>query len=245
VVGDKIRIRIAKTKRRHQFGRIVILEEPSPFRVVPECPHFPVCGGCTFQHFAYSKQLELKQNYLLQTLRKIGKINMAAFEKEAIAPSPDIFYYRNKMEYAFGGDDGDIVLGLRRRASPLERYEKETVPLQKCLIFSRAAEKIFPIFTAFAKGTGLHPYDPMTRKGFFRNLVLRESKSAGEIMAVLVTRSGEFLDLARLSQELEEKVPEVKSLWWVENTTAFPTSLTSKEKNMSPADCSFRKRSAG
>ncbi len=217
VPGDKIRIRIAKTKRRHQFGRIVSLEYPSPFRVVPPCPHFSVCGGCTFQHLAYPKQLELKQNYLLQTLRKIGKIDTDAFESEAIAPSPDIFYYRNKMEYAFGGKVGDIVLGLRRRVSPLEKYEKETVPLHRCLIFSRAAEKIFPVFTDFAQRTNLPPYDPMTRKGFFRNLVLREGKNTGEIMAILVTRSGATLDLSLLSHELEHKVPEVKSLWWVEN----------------------------
>ena len=237
VPGDKIKIRIAKIKRRHQFGRIVCLEAPSPFRVVPECPHFPVCGGCTFQHLAYSKQLELKQNYLLQTLRKIGKIDTDAIEREVIAPSPDIFYYRNKMEYAFGGQAGDIVLGLRRRASPLERYEKETVPLQKCLIFSRAAEKIFPVFTDLTKNTNLPPYDPMTRKGFFRNLVLREGKSTSEIMAILVTRSGATLDLAPLSQELEEKAPEVKSLWWVENDRVSDVVDFERKKQVSGGSC--------
>jgi 23S rRNA (uracil1939-C5)-methyltransferase len=217
VVGDKVRIRMTKTKRRHRFGKIIGLIEPSPFRIEPECPHFPVCGGCAFQHLAYSKQLELKQNYLLQTVRKIGRIDTDTLERENIVPSAEIFSYRNKMEYAFGGEDSDIYLGLRERASPLEKYKKKTVSLQKCLIFSSAAEKIFPVFIDFAKDTGLLAYNPMTGKGFFRNLVLREGKSTGEIMAILVTRSGEALDLGKLSQQLEKNVPQVKSLWWVAN----------------------------
>jgi 23S rRNA (uracil1939-C5)-methyltransferase len=217
VVGDKVRLRTVKAKRRHRFGKIISLEEPSPFRVKPECPHFPVCGGCAFQHLVYSKQLEIKQNYLLQTLRKIGRIDTAAVETEHIFSSPEIFSYRNKMEYALGGEDRDIYLGLRERASLLEKYKKRTVPLKKCLIFSSVAEKIFPVFMDFARSTGLPSYDPMARKGFFRNLVLREGKSTGEVMAILVTRGGERLDLGKLSRQLEKGVPEVKSLWWVEN----------------------------
>lgn len=217
VSGDKVKTRISRTKRRHRFGRMMSLAEPSPFRVEPECPHFPACGGCAFQHLLYSKQLELKQNYLLQTLRKIGRINPDVLIKEGIVPSPQIWYYRNKMEYAFGGEAGDITLGLRSRASPLERYVKRTVSLKKCLIFSRAAERIFPAVIDFARASGLPPYRPETRRGFFRNLVLREGKNTGEIMAVLVTRSGRDLDVGRLASGLRESVPEVKSLWWVEN----------------------------
>jgi 23S rRNA (uracil1939-C5)-methyltransferase len=233
VVGDKVRIRVSKTKRRHLFGRIIHIDEPSAFRVEPECPHFPVCGGCAFQHLGYPKQLELKQNYLLQTLRKIGKIDTESFEREAITPSPDIFYYRNKMEYAFGESDGRVCVGLRRRASPLQRYEKDTVPLRKCLIFSRAAEKIFPLVIDFANGTGLPPYDPLSRKGFFRNLVLREGKNTAEILATLVTRSGQSLDLARLSHQLEEKVSKVKSLWSAENDRVSDVVDFGRKKHIS------------
>ena len=217
LIGDKVRIRAAKTKRRHLFGKIIRFEELSPFRVEPECPHFGVCGGCAFQNLAYAKQLELKENYLFQTLEKIGRIHVSGIEKESIAPSPSVYFYRNKMEYAFGGDVGDIYLGLRERASPLEKYKKKTVSLNKCLIFSSAAEKIFPVFTGFARDTDLPAYNPMTGKGFFRNLVLREGKSTGEIMAILVTKSGGGPDLRKLSQKVEENIPEVKSLWWVEN----------------------------
>ncbi len=217
LVGDKARIKITKRKKSHQYGKIIRIQKPSPFRTEPKCPHFGTCGGCAFQDLLYSKQLELKVSYILRTLQKIGKIIPYDLERDHIIPSPTIFCYRNKMEFAFGGENQEVFLGLRERTSPTEPYKKKTVLLQKCLIFSPVVEKIFPLVINSARDTGLSSYNPLTQEGYFRNLVLREGKNTGEIMAVLVTRSGKTLDLAKLGEKLSQKVPEVKSLWWVEN----------------------------
>jgi 23S rRNA (uracil1939-C5)-methyltransferase len=206
-----------KTKRRHWFGKLIRLEEPSPFRTEPECPHFGVCGGCAFQNLQYENQLELKENYLTRTLLKIGRLSLDEVEREAIVPSPSVYFYRNKMEYAFVGSAGDISLGLRERASPLERYKKGTVSLRVCPIFSRTVEPLFQVFRDFANSTGLAAYDPLTRHGFFRNLVLREAKGTGDMLAVLVTRSGKQLEAKDLGERIQAAVPQVKSLWGVEN----------------------------
>jgi len=89
--------------------------------------------------------------------------------------------------------------------------------LHTCPIFSSAVENIFPILLDFAERSGLDAYEPTAKTGYFRNLVLRESKSGGEILAVLVTKAGKKIDGAVLAQKLREKVPQVRSLWWVEN----------------------------
>jgi 23S rRNA (uracil1939-C5)-methyltransferase len=217
VLGDRVRVVIARRERRHVFGRLVRVEEPSPFRAVPECPHFGVCGGCSFQDLQYAKQLELKEDYLVRTLEKIGRVSLDGVERDPIVPSPSPYFYRNKMEYAFAGPSGRIHLGLRERMSPLERYKKRTAALRVCPIFSPAAAELFPIFREFADGTGLAAYEPMAREGFFRNLVLREGKRTGEVLAVLVTRSGQRLDLEKLAGRIAAEAPRVKSLWSVEN----------------------------
>lgn len=217
LVGDKVRVIPTKTKRRHRFGRIVKLESPSPFRVEPECPHFGQCGGCAFQNLDYAKQLEVKENYLLRTLQRIGRLSLDGIERHPITPSPSLFDYRNKMEFAFGEDRDGLCLGLRERASPLERYAKRTVALRTCPIFSTSVEKIFPIFTGWAKESGLTAYHPLSRSGYFRNLVLRESKTTGDILAILVARSGQETDLDGLAQKLRSEAPQVKSFWRVEN----------------------------
>jgi len=217
VVGDRVRVIVSKAKRRLRYGRIVRFEDHSPFRVKPRCPHFGVCGGCAFQNLAYSKQLEIKEGYLLRTLQKIGRLSLDDVEHEPISASPSDYYYRGKMEYAFGSDNGSIFLGLRERASPLDRYKKGTVALRSCPIFSRTADNIFPVLLDFARQTGGEAYHPIARTGYFRNLVLRESKHTGEILAVLVTKAGKKPDLEEAFRRLEERVPQVKSFWWVEN----------------------------
>ena len=217
VIGDTVRIVSVNLKRRHRFGRIVKVESPSPFRVEPVCPHFGYCGGCSFQNLDYARQLELKEGYLLKTLQRIGRLSLDGVERDPITPSPSLYYYRNKMEFAFGEEQGAVCLGLRERASPLERYRKRTIALSTCPIFSRAVEAIFPILVGSARERRLTAYDPMTRSGYLRNLVLRESKTTGEILAVLVTRSGQEFDPDAAARDLMKTVPQVKSFWWAEN----------------------------
>jgi 23S rRNA (uracil1939-C5)-methyltransferase len=217
VPGDRVRVVVTKAKRRLRYGRIVEFEARSPFRVEPRCPHFGTCGGCTFQNLAYAKQLEIKEGYLLRTLQKIGGLSLDDVRREPISPSPGEYYYRGKMEYAFGSEGGRIFLGLRERVTPFERYKKSTVALRTCPIFSEAVEKIFPVLLGHVAGSGLDAYDPIARTGYWRNLVLREGKNTGEILAVLVTKKGKNIDLGNAVRELGERVPQLKSLWWVEN----------------------------
>jgi 23S rRNA (uracil-5-)-methyltransferase RumA/MAF protein len=217
VVGDRVRVIVSKAKKRLHYGKIVGFEALSSFRVEPKCLHFGECGGCAFQNLAYAKQLEIKESYLLRTLQKIGRLSLDGVEREPIVSSPTEFYYRGKMEYAFGGEKGKIFLGLRERASPLDKYKKRTIALRTCPIFSRAVEKIFPVLLDFAGRSGFEAYDPMARTGYFRNLVLREGKNTEEILAILVTKGGKKLDLEDLVIKLGEQAPQVKSFWWVEN----------------------------
>jgi len=200
VYGDRVKVRPTGKKKSYSYGEIVDIVKPSPYRVRPECPHFGRCGGCVFQDLQYKKQTELKERYFLTTMHRIGEIDTKRVEIHPIVPSPDVFYYRNKMEFAFGMDEGKVSLGLRERSSPFALYGKGSVALRECPLFSPAVKEIFPTFLRFVQGTG-------------------------ELMAILVTKSGEVPDMAGLV----EKLPEgVKSLWWVENDR--PSDVVSFEK---------------
>ncbi|MCX5813632.1 MAG: 23S rRNA (uracil(1939)-C(5))-methyltransferase RlmD [Proteobacteria bacterium] len=217
VIGDRVKVRILRKEKKVAYGEILEIVAPSPFRVMPRCPHFGPCGGCTFQSLAYEKQLDLKENYLLQTLKRIGGLDMKNIRIFPIFPSPDTYFYRNKLELAFGEREGIITMGLRERVSPFKNYKGNVVPIERCLITNPVTEKIIPFFTAFAQKHGLAAYNTFTGKGSLRHLILRESKTSGELMAVLETTEGIMPDLFPLWQSLVTLFPEAKSFYRIIN----------------------------
>ena len=190
VTGDRVRIKLTKRGKRFSYGEIMEVEEPSPSRVAPHCPHFGSCGGCTLQHYSYDEQLALKERHLRQALVRIGKLDADGLRILPIAASPHQYFSRNKVELAFGKDGSRTIIGLRERVSAEGEYEGRVTPLGKCPAFSEAYERIVPSFSEFVSLHNLSPYDPITRRGFLRHLTLRESKSTGEVMAILETSPG-------------------------------------------------------
>jgi len=80
--GERVVARMTARKRRYDEAEVTEVIEASPDRVPPRCPHFGVCGGCSLQHLRPARQIEYKQNTLLQNLNRIGKV-----EPEAIWPA--------------------------------------------------------------------------------------------------------------------------------------------------------------
>ncbi|MCM8762316.1 MAG: 23S rRNA (uracil(1939)-C(5))-methyltransferase RlmD [Candidatus Omnitrophica bacterium] len=230
VLGDRVKVFLTEKKKRFAYGKVKETIKPSPYRTEPLCKHFGVCGGCVMQNLLYEKQLKIKERYLVNTIGKIaGRDILEGVKIFPVVPSPDIFYYRNKMEFAFGSGKEGVFIGLRERVSPLTGYYKNTIPLSECRIFSEVVNEIFPVFTEFAEDTGMDIYNPYTHQGFFRHLVIREGKNTGELMIAIVTKSGEIPDMTGLADKLPENV---KSLWWVENNRISDVVAFERKHNL-------------
>ncbi len=75
--------------------------ENAPEEVESFCPHFGDCGGCARQTLPYEEQVKLKGK-LIQGLFDENNIAYDVFED--VLTSPEIYAYRNKMEYSFGDE---------------------------------------------------------------------------------------------------------------------------------------------
>lgn len=53
-------------------GRLIALQEPSPDRVEPFCPHFGLCGGCAVQHWSVPAYQAWKRGLVEEALRQAG-----------------------------------------------------------------------------------------------------------------------------------------------------------------------------
>lgn len=95
--GDRLRVRIAE--RRPDYGRAEIVElvEPGPGRREPPCPFFADCGGCDLQHLADDLQPQLKAQAVLETLVRLGKLEIPE-NLEVITGDPWGYRLRTQLQ---------------------------------------------------------------------------------------------------------------------------------------------------
>ncbi|OZB81260.1 MAG: 23S rRNA (uracil(1939)-C(5))-methyltransferase, partial [Halothiobacillus sp. 13-55-253] len=75
--GETVRFIYTNRKKHFDEGDTVAVEQASPDRITPPCPHFDQCGGCSMQHLTSEKQLATKEQALLDQLQRIGKVSPA------------------------------------------------------------------------------------------------------------------------------------------------------------------------
>jgi 23S rRNA (uracil1939-C5)-methyltransferase len=76
--GERVRAQVHTSKKNFDEGHVLEVLEVSPLRVVPDCRHFEVCGGCALQHLKVEAQIEAKQRILLENFERIGHVRPAS-----------------------------------------------------------------------------------------------------------------------------------------------------------------------
>ena len=171
-------------------------------RVTPECPHFRVCGGCRWQDLRYGDQLRLKERMVVNALAKLG---VPCDEQRPIIGGSAPFYYRNKMEFSFGGDgQGGTLLGLHHRG----RYNR-VFDVRDCRLQSQLSNRIVETVRRCTTSVQLPVYDLETHQGILRFLVVREGRNTGEVMVNLVVSRYPDRGVDDLVRGVLERVPEI------------------------------------
>ena len=109
--GDFVRVRVTESRARFARARVESLLESGPQRSDPVCPVFGSCGGCAWQHVAYSAQLAAKARILEDALRRLGGLAPPARVEVMASPSPYGYRSRTRVLVQAGR------VGYRRRRS--------------------------------------------------------------------------------------------------------------------------------
>ena len=196
--GQTVKARIKKKKEGKADGTLLDVVKKSPQETKkPMCNHFYSCGGCTYQTFAYTNQLKLKEQMVKELLSEVipslgaEKDDEKSFKWEGVLASPDQFRYRNKMEFTFGDaeKDGPLTLGLHRRNST-----HDIISIDSCALVSPAWNEILKYTQKFYRDKGVPHYNKRSHTGVLRNLVIRESATDGGIIVNLVTTTHHSID---------------------------------------------------
>jgi len=220
--GDRVRARVTKVKRGYAEATATEVLAPGPAHVEPACAHFPACGGCRFQDLAYEVQLEQKHAQVRDALQRLGGIPAPPLE-EILPCEPEIYHYRNKLEYSFTRAEGGVALGFHRAG----RWD-EVLEIDRCWLTDDVGNAIRDAVRDWAREEGLEPYSQADGSGYLRHLVVRQGRNTGQALVQLVTAPGERFETGYLVDVLR-RVPEVRSIHWsVNDTPAEVTNLPSR-----------------
>ncbi len=132
--GELVEIQPAQDDPRLLRGRVTRILETSPRRVAAACQYFAQCGGCQYQHAPYEDQLRFKSEILVETLRRIGKLDSP--EPEIVSGEP--WAYRNRAQFKVVKRGRDFHLGY------LEAASNRLVDIEACPIVSPAINALLP-----------------------------------------------------------------------------------------------------
>ena len=198
--GDRVRARVEKSKRAYAEARVVSVLQPAPDRIEPVAHH----PGAPWQVLPYERQLEVKAAQVEEALRRLGRLD--GFEMEPIVPAVQQWRYRNKLEYSFGeGADGELICGFHAPG----RFD-QIVPVHDMKLASERSNELREQVLAVCREAKLPPWNRRTRRGFLRNLVIREGRGSGQFQVRLVTSAGKLP-----VEALRERV-EADGVWWTQ-----------------------------
>jgi len=232
VPGDHARVRIFKKKKNFAEARLEALLTPSPLRTEARCRYAGTCGGCTWQHVQYEAQLEAKRSSVIGALKHAGGLVFP--DVQPTLPSPDLFFYRNKMEFSFSDQrwltreemtldtppDRSFALGLHAPGA----FDK-VLDVEECFLQSPLSVRLVNATRDWAKRLDIAPWSVRSHTGFLRHLVIRHGVMTGETMVNLVT-SGVEPDLQHAYAELLRRdFPEVTTLVNTVNSGTGQTAI--------------------
>ncbi|MBX7227601.1 MAG: 23S rRNA (uracil(1939)-C(5))-methyltransferase RlmD [Chitinophagales bacterium] len=219
--GDVVDVMLTNVKKDYAEAKVVQIKTPSPFRRDPQCRHFGTCGGCKWQNATYQGQLSFKAHIVQEALVRIGKLRVE--EISPIMGVDDAFHYRNKMEYTFS-DRAWLTIDQIASGEEMDRRAlgfhvagafAHVTTIEQCLLQDEQANIIRNKVFEFCKTQPYSFFDLKHKKGFLRNLVIRNT-TLGEWMVTLVV-GFESYDIQDIMAFLLKEFPFITSLNYIVN----------------------------
>lgn len=98
IPGELVECEVVSYTKKFKQVKVVQILEPSKDRIPIDCDIFLLCGGCSFRHISYFKELELKKNLFLNEFNH-------KFPSSPIVPHSihilkgSEFHYRNNVQF--------------------------------------------------------------------------------------------------------------------------------------------------
>jgi 23S rRNA (uracil1939-C5)-methyltransferase len=203
IPGQILEVVVTKAKDNFAEAKVKKVIRKAKDEVMPRCPHSHDCGGCVWQNLPYDKQIAYKEEIVRETLLHLTPIDEAERKNLPgrvlnIIPSPQVFHYRNKMEFSFGYANMRTEEKNGRRLyfdeNPTIGFHKPgqwstVLPISECHLYDEQVGMLLADVRRFMEDTKLPVYNPKTQKGMLRTLLLRRGIHTNEHMICFIVNA--------------------------------------------------------
>ncbi len=192
--GQLVKARVAKSQKKYAECKLIEVLKPSEDEVAMDYQEIP---GAPYIKLPVEKQHNYKHTSTLDLFKIIGKVANIEDVFDEFVSSPNLFHYRNKMEYSFSAigfdhekntDVDEFTLGFKKRGVWWMGVNLE----KDSGLFDKAVEDNIKNIKTYCEETGLAPWHGPRKEGFFRYFVVRKSYKTNELLFNLVTTSGDL-----------------------------------------------------
>lgn len=214
VLGDKVTAELTKIKKRYAFGKLVSVDEPSPYRIEPICQYADRCGGCPLMTTSYEGQLVLKEKHIHDRLERLAGLENPKINPIVGMEAGTEYFYRNKatMPISTGGNimrKGGIIENLGEPAIGFYRGKShDVVNCEECYLQSKAAMAAVKATRQFMAEDNITAWDDKWEQGLMRHMVVRTSFETGEVMVTYIINGKGIPNGEKLIAMVDEAVYE-------------------------------------
>ena len=203
VPGDLIQAKMVKVLKQYGYGILDQILRPSADRILSDCPHDRLCGGCSMRQMTYERELSLKHKWVSDSFQRLGQIGCSV---EPILGAPAQSGYRNKVQLPLEMRDGKPLCGFFAPRS------HRVVPCDGCLLEPPEFGPILQTLLDFVRQYHISIYRAAAGQGLVRHFYLRRAQETGEIMVCLVCTKPDLPHADVLVERLLSCNPHIVSI---------------------------------
>jgi 23S rRNA (uracil1939-C5)-methyltransferase len=114
--GEQVQVSVQRKKNNWEQASVTALRRESSQRVLPQCRHFGVCGGCKMQHMHVGAQVATKQRALEDALWHLGKARPERVLRAIEGPAWG-FRLRARLSVRWVAKKDTVLVGFHERKS--------------------------------------------------------------------------------------------------------------------------------
>ncbi len=225
IPGELIEASIDEVYDNRALAHIESIKQPSVDRKTPFCPVYETCGGCQTQHINYEAMLHHKRDILLKSFDRYAGLKITEKKVKPTIGAKNPEHYRNKASLPIQYIKGKNRFGMYAKNS------NQFIPIDGCPVQHDVINKVLRKITSLMDTFGIQAYDPKTKQGYVRHLVVRIAEHTGEVQVsfIMLKKSNRLDDLTKKLIELE---PEIVSVYEVMNEDMRKMGFFTEQKRL-------------